>query len=133
MISYFQVPITPVLFTDRDIAMSAAILSMNHSYPFTVWTCVFHLFDMNVKKKVLPIMTANGKGTPSWAGFRKGVVMIREASDPKIFEKMWENLLQLWMPLSETTRTIRNYMYNYVWCEKSGPLLISNISLLVVR
>ena len=43
---------------------------------------------MNVKKKVLPVLTASGKGSSSWAGFRKGLGMIREAIDPKVLEKM---------------------------------------------
>ena len=64
-ISSFQVPVPPVLFTDGDIAMNAAISAMSYSNPCTVLTCVFHLFDMNVKKKVLPVLTASGKGSSS--------------------------------------------------------------------
>ena len=44
--------------------------------------------------------------------------MIREASDPNVIEEMWEDLLEEWIRLSDRTRSIRNYMYNYVWSKK---------------
>ena len=71
-----------------------------------------------MKKKVLPVLTASGKGSSSWAGFRKGLGIIREASDLKVLEENWEDLLEEWIPLSDRTRSVRNYMYNYVWCKK---------------
>ena len=64
-ISSFQVPVLPVLFTERDIAMNAAISAMSYSNPCTVLMYVFHLFDMNVKKTVFPVLTASGKGYSS--------------------------------------------------------------------
>ena len=51
----FQLPFPPVLFTDGDIAMNAAISAMSYSNPCTVLTCGFHLFELNLKKKVLPV------------------------------------------------------------------------------
>ena len=44
--------------------------------------------------------------------------MKREASDPKMLEKMWEILLEECIPFSDRTRIVRNYMYNYVRCKK---------------
>ena len=44
--------------------------------------------------------------------------MIREASEPKAPLEIWEDLSEEWMPLSETTKSIRNYLFNYVWCKK---------------
>ena len=75
------------VFTDGESAMNDAISAMSHSNPCTVLTCVFYLFDMNVKKKVLPVPTATKKGTCSYAGFRKSFGMISEASDPKVLEE----------------------------------------------
>ena len=113
--------------------MNAAISTMSYSNPFTVLTCVFHLFDMNVKKKVLPVLAASGKGSSLWAGFRKDLGIIHEASDLKVLEENWEDLLEEWIPLSDRTRNVRNYMYNYVWCKKkSGLQLTLKTYLLVV-
>ena len=72
---------------------------------------------MNMKKKVLPVLTASGRGASSWARLMKGVGMIREASDPKVLQEMWEDLLEEWIPSSDGTRSIRNYMHNYVWSQ----------------
>ena len=74
--------------------MNAAISAMSYSNPYTVLTWVFHLFDISVKKKVLPVQTANGKGASSRAGLRKGTGIVRAASDPKVLEEMWEDLLE---------------------------------------
>ena len=72
-ISSFQLPIQPELSTDRDIAMDAAICAMSYSNPSTVFSCIFHLFYINLKKKVLPVLTVSGKGASSLAGFKKGI------------------------------------------------------------
>ena len=64
-VSSIMVPFPSNVFTDGDAAMSAAISSFPNEKSITVLTCVFHLFDQNVKKKVLPVLTANGKGSSS--------------------------------------------------------------------
>ena len=44
--------------------------------------------------------------------------MIRRAIDPKVLEEMWADLLEIKIPLSDRTRSIRNYVYNYVSTKK---------------
>ena len=114
----FQLPVPPVLSTYEDNSLNAAISAIPDSNLYILFACVFYLFDMKVKKRLLPVLTASGEGASSWAGFRKGLRMIREAGDPNVIEEMWEDRLEEWIWLSDRTRSIRNYMYNYVWSKK---------------
>ena len=58
----------PLIFTEGGSSMSAAIHALDYAIPSKVLACVFHLFDQNVKAKVLPIRTSTGGGASSWAG-----------------------------------------------------------------
>ena len=116
-ISSLQVPVSPELFTDGHIVMNTTISAKFYSNHCIVYMR-FRLFDMKVKKKVFPLLFVSRKGASSWAGFRKGLGMIRKANDTKALQGMWEDLLAEWIPLSDRIRSIRNYMYNHVKSKK---------------
>ena len=105
----------PVIFTDGDSSMSAAIHALDYAVPCKVLACLFHFFDQKVKAKKLSILTFTGGGASSWAGFRKGLGQIREAATPEILKHMWDDLIDEWLPSSSRTAPARQYLMKYVW------------------
>ncbi len=83
----FGVHIPQVIYTDGDEAMYAAIVSMPYSDEITHLICTFHLFDMNMKKRVQPFLTS-ANGTSSWPLFRKGISICREAQSATELQRL---------------------------------------------
>eukprot|EP00171_Calliarthron_tuberculosum_P005332 IDg5332t1 len=96
----FGSDIPKVVFTDGDEAMYAALHSLSDYDHRQHLICIFHLFDLNVKKKIQPIL-ASTSGVSSWALFRKGLTMRREAPNVTILEKRWNDLLDEWLPATK--------------------------------
>ena len=108
-----------VIFTDGDDSMHAAISSIPYSNDIHHLLCTFHLFDLNVKKKVMPILQATSQGNGSqWELFRKGLSMCREAGSISQFESIWNNLIKEWIPTSRQGNQVRKYLHSYVYATR---------------
>ena len=103
-----------VIFTDGDEAMSLAIASVPYSEDLKHLLCTYHLFDMNVKQKLKPIITGTG-GIAAWSSFRKALSICREATTEFELSRLWKDLLQEWMPLGEKHKSGRFYLQRFVW------------------
>ncbi len=113
----FSVRLPAVIFTDGDEAMWAAISSVPYSADIKHLICTFHLFDMNVKKRVQPVLTSTPGGN-SWAGFRKGLSICREAGSEEELDRLWSSLLRNWVPESPSNESVRRYLNDHVWSKR---------------
>ena len=84
-----------VIVTDGDDAMTAAISEIPYEENILHMLCTFHLFDMNVKKKVQPFLQSNGMD--SWPKFRSALEICREAGSPEELEVLWNQLISEWI------------------------------------
>ena len=72
----FQRRLPNFILTDGDDSMYTTIASFPYSDNVHHPLCTFYLFDLNVKKKMMPILQAMDSGNGSqWAPFRKGLSM----------------------------------------------------------
>lgn len=102
-----------VVFTDGDEAIRASILSLDDSTERFHFTCTFHLFDMNVKKRIQPVVTKNG-AISGWAVFRKGLELCKTFATEVQLTSLWNDLMGKWLPESGVTQKNRKYMNYYV-------------------
>ena len=63
--AHFNVVFANVILTGGDDSMYAAIASLPYSDNVQNLLCTFHLFELNVKKKVIRILQAMGSGNGS--------------------------------------------------------------------
>ncbi len=56
--------------------------------------CLFHLFDMNVKKRVQPVLISRFLARALGKDSRKGLAVCREAQSERELERLWNSLLQ---------------------------------------
>ena len=81
--------------------------------------CMFHLFYVSLKKKLIPILQAMGFGNGSqWALFRKGLSMCREAASKCQFDEFWATLLMEWIPMNRHGNKARKYLHQYVYATR---------------
>ncbi|KAI0565477.1 Ubiquitin-like protease [Gracilaria domingensis] len=57
----FEKPLPEVIFTDGDEAIALSLRSIPYDEDVRHLLCIYHLFDMQVKKRVNPILRSKGK------------------------------------------------------------------------
>ena len=71
---------------------------------------------MNVKKKMMPVLQAMSMNTGfQREKFRRGLRMCREAGSEQLFERLWFEFLQKWIPNTKQRNKVRGYMQTYVF------------------
>lgn len=69
---------------------------------------------MNAKEKLLSVITSQF-GPSSWHLFRKALSLCQDAVNGTELRKLWNDLLEKWIPLSPVTDKARNYLDTYIW------------------
>ena len=111
----FQTKFPTVLFTDGEEALHIAISEVFSGGNVKNLLCLFHLFEMNARKKIQHAL----RGTPGWPSFRKELEKCREALTEEQLSGLWKELLDKWLPTSQNTRSARSYLIKYVWSRRS--------------
>lgn len=106
-----------VVITDGDEGMYAALASVPYFEDITHLVCIFHLFDMNVKRRVQPLLTSSS-GASSWASFRKSLAVCRQAGSEEELKRLWSQLLDEWLSDTSSHRAARSYLQKYVWSKR---------------
>ena len=109
----FGVPFPNVFMTDGDAAMGTAVSAMPSDQDTVHLRCVFHIFDKNVSDAVKTTVNARTSST-GWPLFRKGLSFCREASTEEEFKRLWNDLLNRWLPNDAMHREKREYMKEHV-------------------
>ena len=99
--------------------MGAAISALPYSDKIYHLLCTFHLFDLNVKKKVQPALQSKN-GVDSWPKFRSALEVYREAGCETEIERLWDDLLQEWFEDDEISRKSVEYLEKYVWSRRQN-------------
>ena len=95
--------------------MHPAIASVSYSEYLHQPLCLFHLFDLNVKKNMMLLLqsTSNDNGS-QWELFRKSLSMGQQASTQEQVDDLWEKLLIEWVPPSRLGNNVQKYLHSYV-------------------
>lgn len=112
----FKTRIPSVVFTDGDDSMHVALSSVPYSTDIHHLLCLFHLFDTNFKKKLMPVLQKQGPGASSqWDLFRRGLSQVREPRDEHEFERIWNYLIEEWILNVGQGQYIRRYAEIFVY------------------
>lgn len=108
----------PVIFTDGDDAMYAAIAYLPYSEDIRHLICTFHLFDQNLKRTVQHILTSSA-GASSLASFRKCLSICRQAISEDDLGRLWSDTMNEWFPQQSVSHvTARSYLFKLVWSKR---------------
>lgn len=108
----FNMKLPKVIFSDGDEGISGSLLSLDYEVRHLL--CTFHIFDLNVKSKVLPVLSATS-GASSWALFRQSLSTCQTATSEEIFQELWNYLISEWFPSSPVNDAARSYLQQNIW------------------
>ncbi|KAI0559784.1 FHY3/FAR1 [Gracilaria domingensis] len=110
----FERPLPGVIFIDGDEAIGLSLRSIPYDEEVRHLLCTYHLFDMQVKKRVNPILRSKG-GASAWQEFRADLSLCSECVSESSLVRLWKHMLIKWFPPSPRTEDLRKYLDLYVW------------------
>lgn len=113
----FDIQIPTVVMTDGDESIHPSLASLPYYDSINHLLCVFHIFDLNVKKHTQPSLQMNN-GPHSWPQFRHALDICREAGSESNLTTLWNELLEEWFGENEGCSNAIQYLNTYVWSKR---------------